>query len=109
MDLSRVIIGPVVTEKAERLKAGSGKSTGSKHTYTLRVVDEATKIDIKNALRTYYDVDVAKVRIVRTQTKTRMLGNGKSMEKRHSFKKALVTLAKKSKALDISAFTVIPS
>ena len=36
MDLSRVIIGPVVTEKAERLKAGSG----SKNSHTLAVVDD---------------------------------------------------------------------
>ncbi len=103
MDLSRIIIGPVVTEKAERLKAGDV------HTYTLHVAPHATKIDVKNALKTFYDIDVAAVRIIKTQPKVRDLGAGRTMEKRHAFKKALVTLAKKSKALDISAFQVIPA
>ena len=107
MDLSRVIIGPVVTEKAERLKAGLGK--GTTHTYTLRVAPWATKVDIKTALRMFYEVDVSKVRIIHTQSKVRDLGAGKMMEKRHAFKKALVTLTPKSKALDISAFQTISS
>ena len=104
MDLSRVIIGPVVTEKAERLKASE-----KAHTYTLHVAPWATKIDIKNSLKTFYDVEVSAVRIIKTQAKSRDLGAGKMMEKRHAFKKALVTLTPKSKALDISAFQVIDS
>jgi large subunit ribosomal protein L23 len=108
MDLSRVIVGPVVTEKAERLKAGSG-AKDSTHTYTLRVAPTATKIDVKNALKLFYDVDVVSVRVMKTQAKSRDLGAGKSMEKRHSYKKALVTLGKKSKALDIAAFQTISS
>lgn len=102
MDLSRVIIAPVVTEKAERLKAGD-----KVHTYTLHVAPTATKIDVKNALKMFYDVDVTGVRIIKTQAKTRDLGAGRMMEKRHAFKKAMVTLAPKSKPLDISAFQVI--
>ncbi len=104
MDLSRVIIGPVVTEKAERLKAQEGK-----HTYTLEIAPWATKIDVKNSLKTFYNVDVTAVRIIKTQAKRRTLGAGKIMEKRHAFKKAMVTLAPKSKALDISAFQTISS
>jgi len=106
MDLSRVIVGPVVTEKAERLKAGSGSGA---HTYTLRVSPDATKVDVRNALEMFYDVEVSSVRIIKTQAKTRDLGAGRSMEKRHAFKKALVTLGKKSKPLDISAFQTIAS
>ena len=109
MDLSRVIIGPVVTEKAERLKSGTGSGKGTSHVYTLRVAPWATKIDVKNSLKTFYDVDVTKVRIIKTQPKRRDLGAGKIMEKRHAFKKALVTLAPKSKTLDISAFQTISS
>ncbi len=108
MDLSRVIIGPIVTEKAERLKAGSGTGSGS-HIHTLRVAPWATKVDIKSALKLFYDVEATNVRIINTQAKTRNLGAGKHMEKRHAFKKALVTLAPKSKALDISAFQTISS
>jgi large subunit ribosomal protein L23 len=102
MDLTRVIIGPVVTEKAERLKAGDDV-----HTYTLRVAPTATKIDIKNALKAFYNVEVVKVRIMRTQPKTRLMPMGGTMEKRHAFRKALVTLAKKSKPLDLAAFQTV--
>lgn len=96
MDLSHVIVGPVVTEKAEALKLAK--------TYTLRIAPKATKIDVKNALKAYYDVDVAQVRSLRVPRKTRSVGRG-TMEKRHGYKKVLVTLSQKSKALDISSFT----
>ncbi len=99
MDLSTVIIGPVVTEKAERLK-----SSGTKHTYTMRIRNEATKVEIQKAIKQYYDADVVGVRIIHVRPKTRMIGNGKVMEKRHRFKKALVTLAAKSKPLDLASF-----
>ena len=104
MDLSRVIIGPVVTEKAERLKAGDDV-----HVYTIRVAPEATKIDVKNALRMFYDVDARSVRIVKVQPKSRILSAEVTMEKRHASKKALVTLRAKSKALDLSNFQTIAS
>ncbi len=96
MELSKVILGPVVTEKAERQKA--------QNTYTLRVSGQATKIDVKNALRKYYDVDVESVRALRTVAKTRVIGPGKTMEKRHSHKHMIVRLTKKSKNLDLAAF-----
>ncbi len=98
MDLSRVITGPVVTEKAERLKASATK------TYTFRVSNAATKVDIKNALRFLYNVTADSVRITKVQAKSRMLGNSSMMEKRHAGKKAIVTLNKDSKALDLTAF-----
>ena len=50
MQLTSVIIGPVVTEKAERQKTMG--------TYTIVVHPAATKIDVKNALRKFYDVEV---------------------------------------------------
>ena len=96
MDLSRVIMGPVTTEKAERLKAS--------HTYVLRVHPSATKIDLKNALRRYYDVSVEAVQVLRTRPKTRMVSQGSFMEKRHRTKRMIVKLTKKSKALDLSTF-----
>ncbi len=96
MHLSSIIIGPVVTEKAERLK--------TEGTYTIRVKPEATKIDVKNALRKYYDVDVASIRVLRTVPKTRIVGQGTVMEKRHRQKRMIVRLSKKSKSLDLSNF-----
>ena len=96
MDLSHVIVGPIVTEKAERQKAG--------RVFTLRVAPKATKIDIKNALRRFYDVDVASVRTMRMASKVRQVGRGTYITKRKPFKKVLVTLTAKSKALDIASF-----
>jgi len=97
MDLSRVILGQVVTEKAENLKG--------RRTYTLRVDQHATKIDVKHALKQFYDVDVTHVRVMCTRPKTRAVpALGGTMEKRHRMKKALVTLAPKSKVLDITSF-----
>ena len=96
MDLSRVISGVIVTEKAERLKAGK--------TYTLRVAPKATKVDVKNALKKFYDVDAKSVRVMRTTSKIRQIGRGKYLQKRKPMKKVLVTLSKDSKPLDITAF-----
>ena len=97
MDISRVIVGPVVTEKSERLKA--------ERTYTIRIAPRATKIDVKTALRRFYDVEVQSVRIMRTMPKMRAFGRGNVMVKRAPFKKAIVTLTKKSKPLDLASFS----
>ncbi|MCA9370472.1 MAG: 50S ribosomal protein L23 [Candidatus Peregrinibacteria bacterium] len=97
MDLSRVIVGPVVTEKAERLK-------GVSRTYTIRVAPNATKIDVINALAKYYDVKATSVRVMRTPSKTRLVGRGRTMTKRQSTKKVMVTISQKSKPLDIANF-----
>jgi large subunit ribosomal protein L23 len=99
MDLSQVILGPIVTEKAERQKAA-----GPRHAYTMRIDPNATKVEVKKALLRYYDIEVEKVRVMRVRPKTRALGDGGVMEKRHSFKKAIVTLAPKSKPLDLASF-----
>lgn len=96
MLLTSVILGPVVTEKAEMLKA--------KRTYVLRVNPKATKIDVKNALRMFYDVEVDAIRVLNTVPKRRLVGAGKVMEKRHRSKRMLVTLSKKSKTLDLATF-----
>jgi len=95
MDLSRVILGQAVTEKSERLK-GSRK-------YTLIVSKNATKIDVKAAIKRYYDIEAQSVRVINTVPKTRDFNRG-TMEKRHSLKKVIVTLAPKSKPLDIASF-----
>jgi large subunit ribosomal protein L23 len=98
MDLSRIILGPVVTEKAERLKVAD-------KTYTLKVAHQATKIEVQKALKEFYDIDVASIRVMRTRGKSRIIGQGKVMEKRHPIKKMMVTLASGSKALDLTAFS----
>jgi len=97
MELSRVLIGAVVTEKAERAKLAKS--------YTLTVAADATKIDVKNALKRFYDIDVVSIRVMRTPKKTRLIGRGSEMVKRRPTKKAIVTLGAKSKPLDLASFT----
>lgn len=96
MELSRVIIGPLTTEKTEMQKV--------MRVYTVRVDKAATKVDIKKAIETFYDVEVASVRIQRTGTKKRAVGAGRFIIKRHPMKKAFITLGAKSKALDLTKF-----
>lgn len=96
MELSRVIVGPVVTEKAERIKAD--------RSYTLKVAPSATKVDVQNALKKFFDVEVTSVRVMRVGSKTRAVGPYKTFTKRHPFKKVIVTLAAKSKGLDLAQF-----
>ncbi len=96
MHLSSVIIGPIVTEKAEKLKL--------ERKYVIRVKPEATKIDVKNALKKHYDIEIDSVRVLRTVPKTRIVGQGKIMEKRHRQKRMIVTLTKKSRPLDLANF-----
>lgn len=96
MDLTTVIVGPVVTEKAECLKAA--------RTHTLRVAPGATKVEVRQALKKLYDVDVRGVRVFPVRPKRRVLGSGRVMEKRHRWKKALVTLREGSRALDLTSF-----
>ena len=95
MDLTRVILGSIVTEKAERLKA--------EHVFTFRVHPDATKIDIKNALRHFFDCKTSSVRIAWIGPKYRTIRKG-VMRKRDPFKKATVTLAQGSKSIDLATF-----
>jgi|SRR3989344_7612236 len=96
MDITRVIIGEVVTEKAERLKG--------KKMHTLRIHADATKIDVKNALRRHFGVDPLSIRVLHVRPKQRIVARGRTMEKRHTSKRALITLAPKSKSLDLTNF-----
>jgi large subunit ribosomal protein L23 len=98
MELSRAIISSVVTEKSERLKG--------ERTYTLKVAPTATKIDVKNALRKHFDVEVATIRVMRVGAKVRAVGMGRVIPKRRAFKKMMVTLTEKSKGLDLAQFKV---
>ncbi len=97
MDLTHVIIGEVVTEKAERGRA--------KKIHTLRVHAHATKIDVLSALRRYFGVEPLSVRMLHVRSKERVAGQGRTIEKRHASKRAVVTLTPKSKSLDLTVFT----
>lgn len=96
MDLTNVILGEVVTEKAERLKI--------RKVAMLRVHPQATKVDIASALRLHFGVQPLSIRITKVRSKSRIIGRGRSIEKRRAGKRALVTLSPKSKALDLTKF-----
>lgn len=96
MDLSRIIVGQVVTEKSESLKA--------MRTYTVQVAPSATKVDVANALRKHFGVEPTSIRMILVRPKTRSVGPNKVFTKRHRSKKAIVTLSKDSKPLDIATF-----
>ncbi|MFA5842944.1 MAG: 50S ribosomal protein L23 [Candidatus Gracilibacteria bacterium] len=91
MDLSQILLKPVVTEKSTREEA-KGK-------YTFLVNDHATKIDIQNAIKMLYGVKVEKVSVRQVLEKTRLVGRGRVLTKRSAGKKITITL-EKGKTLD---------
>ncbi len=80
--VSSVIIEPIVTEKTV---AQAGK-------YTFRVHVDATKQDMKGAVKEFYGVEVDNINVIPVREKTRMLGRGKTMTKRRTGKKMTITL-----------------
>jgi large subunit ribosomal protein L23 len=93
MNIAQTLIRPVMTEKSV------GQEAINKFTFVVH--DDATKIDVKNALMSLYGVEVAKVNILHTLPKYRM-GKGKNLlEKRQGNRRAIVTLKEGSK-LDLT-------
>jgi len=80
---ANVLVAPIVTEKSVAIP---GK-------YAFRVHMDASKSEIKAAVNEFYGVDVTNVNIIPVKAKTRTIGRGKTMTKRATGKKAVVTLA----------------
>lgn len=83
MELNRVIISHVVTEKAERLKAEQSR-------YTFKVSPEANKIEVRTAVERLFKVHVRDVRVMNYMGKMRRMG--RFAGRRTDWKKAIVTL-----------------
>lgn len=82
-----VIRRPIVTEK-------SSYQTGNLNQYVFEVSSEATKVLVKDAVETFFDVDVLRVNIVNVPPKrSRRWRNRRLMVRRSAYKKAIVTLA----------------
>jgi large subunit ribosomal protein L23 len=96
MELSQVLLSPVVTEKSTH-----AQTTGK---YTFLVNLNANKIEVARAIKSAYGVDVKAVRIVNVLSKSRIAGRGKTFTKRSAAKKAIVTLAPKQ-SLDVNKFS----
>ncbi|WP_438971762.1 50S ribosomal protein L23 [Methylophaga sp.] len=82
--LTKVILGPVVAEKASRVAEDNNQ-------VVLKVLPNANKIEIKAAVETLFDVKVADV--TTTNVKGKVKRTGRTMGKRSDWKKAYVTLA----------------
>lgn len=91
MDLHKVIVSPLVTEKSTNL------NTAKK--YVVVVHPKATKIEIAHAIERMYSSKVEAVNILYNPAKTRLIGRGRVMHKRSLLKKAIITLKKGEKDL----------
>jgi large subunit ribosomal protein L23 len=89
------IIKSITTEKSSLAQANKQ--------YTFLVKPEATKIDIKKAVKEIYGADVAKIQISIMPKKIRLVGRGRVFTKRNKIKKATVSI-KGGKTIDPNKF-----
>jgi large subunit ribosomal protein L23 len=82
-----VLRRPIITEK-------SNYQNSVLHQYVFEVTPDATKILIKDAVETLFDVDVIKVNVINVAPKrSRRWRSRRLMVRRSAYKKAIVTLA----------------
>ena len=81
--LTKVIVGPVVAEKASRVAEQHNQ-------VVLKVLPSANKLEIKHAVEKMFDVKVASVTTANVKGKVKR--TGRVMGKRSDWKKAYVTL-----------------
>jgi len=84
MELTNVLLSPVVTEK-------SVSSQASKK-YTFLVHLDTNKVEIAHAVEQAYGVTVESVNIIPVQKKVRKAGRNRIITKRQASKKAIVTI-----------------
>jgi large subunit ribosomal protein L23 len=82
IDLSSIIIRPLVTEKS------MGLSSSSKYVFEVRA--DANKYQIKKAMKDVLNVDVVKINVLNAPGKSRRFG--KTTGRTKAFKKAIVTI-----------------
>jgi large subunit ribosomal protein L23 len=85
--IHEVLRRPLVTEK-------SNYQTGDLNQYVFEVSRDATKTLIKDAIETFYDVDVVRVNVINVPPKrSRRWRSRRMLVRRSAYKKAIVTLA----------------
>lgn len=78
---------PLVTEK-------TSSQSGKLNQYYFVVADNATRVQVKDAIETLYDVKVVRVNIINTAAKRgRRLRSRRLLIRKGAFKKAIITLA----------------
>lgn len=85
--LSRIIVSPVVSEKSTRL-------ADDHRQVVFRVVKDASKPEIRQAVEKMFDVSVTSVRTTNVRGKVKRFGQ--TIGRRSDWKKAYVTLAEGS-------------
>ena len=87
---SDIIKRPVITEKSYKLMEDNK--------YTFEVDKKANKLEVKQAVKEIFDVEVEKVNIINVKPKKRRVGRYTGLTRNR--KKAIVTLAKGQKIGD---------
>ncbi len=95
MRLYTILRKPIVTEKTANMQIGQAR-------YAFEVSPDATKIDVKMAIKQIYGLEVASVNIVNVIAKFKF-GKKKNLQtRRTSGKKAYVTLKNAKDVLDVT-------
>ena len=81
--LMQVLVAPIVSEKATMI-------ADKTNAVTFKVLQDATKYEIKAAVQMMFKVDVQSVAVLNIKGKTKRFG--KSMGRRDNIRKAYVTL-----------------
>lgn len=96
MNLSQVIVQPVLTEKSVQ-----GELLNK---YTFIVHQDATKVDVKRAIKMLFGATVAKVNMKKGLPKFRLGRGRKPMQKRATTRQAIITL-KAGEKIDLTKTT----
>jgi len=91
MEPQRIIVRPLITEKATRLKEGA-------NTICFEVDPSANKIEIARAVQKLFGVKVARVRVANREGKLKRMG--RFIGRRKAWKKAYVRLAAGEKPIE---------
>lgn len=86
-NIYEILRRPLVTEK-------TSSQSGKLNQYYFVVADEATRVQVKDAIETLYDVTVVRVNIINTPAKRgRRFRSRRLLIRKGAFKKAIITLA----------------
>jgi large subunit ribosomal protein L23 len=96
MNLSQVIIKPVLTEKSVRGEL--------ENKYTFIIGQKATKIDVKQAIKALFGATAIKVNIKKGMPKYRLGKGRRPMQKRPASRQAIITI-KAGEKLDLAKLT----
>lgn len=84
IEINKILKEPHISEKSTQLS--------DDNKYTFNVYPSANKIQIKDAVRNLYGVEIKEVNIINVKAKKRSLQGHEG--KKHGYKKAIVTLEK---------------